>query len=61
MNNKKVLLKIIKVGNVYIVIIIIREGLHVIKNDPVNDEYRKAEDKLARNSRQVIKAVKNQY
>jgi hypothetical protein len=47
MDTKKVFFKIIKISNVYCVIIIIRKSLHIIKNNPVNNEDGKPEYKFA--------------
>jgi len=60
MDAKKLLLEIIKISDMYRVEIIIRESLHIIKNDPVDDEYRKAKYKLAGNGRCVKKGIKDQ-
>jgi hypothetical protein len=59
MDAKKMFFEIIKIRYVYCVIIIIRECLHIIKNDPVYNEYGETEYEFPGYRRQVIGAVKN--
>jgi uncharacterized protein YkuJ len=61
MDAEKVLLKIVNIFNVYGIVIIIRERLHIIKNDPVYDEDGKAEYEFTRNGRQVVGTVEDQH
>lgn len=44
-----------------VVKLVIGEGLHVIKNDPVHDKNRKAEDKLTSNTAGEKAKVKQPY